>query len=231
MPNHLVYRKISIWCIPASPRNFGATIRSQKYVRIVIGLVVSALLVPPGYAQDNPPLESLRGNIVHGNIYRNRALGMTIALPGTLELQPGEGHKSAPHSDCRGPLCGNPEIDVTIATTPGSIPAYRIFLAGYKLKTSYLDRKRYPLGKLAEVMMTGSLGGSGLVPMGAQTAVHLDGKEGYRLFAGRPGENVVRAFGYVSESNGYIFLLVGSALEPTALESAIEAMALRGSVP
>ena len=191
----------------------------------------SALLVPLVYPQDNPSPKVLRGSIARGNTYENPALGMKIALPGSLGLQPGEGRKPAPHSDCRGPLCGNPEIDVTIATTPGSIPAYRIFLAGYKLRPPYLDRKHYPLEKLAGVMMTGSLGGSGLVPIGTQTEVRLGGKQGYRLLVGRPGENVTRAFGYVSESNGYIFLLVGSALEPTTLESAIEAMTLKSSVP
>ena len=196
-----------------------------------IGIVISGLLIPLVYAQDNPSTEGLRGSIAHGNIYENPALGMTIALPGALVLLPGEGHKPAPHSDCRGPLCGDPEIDVTIATTPGSIPAYRILLAGYKLRPPYLDRKHYPLEKLAEVMMNGSLGGSGLVPLATQTEVRLGEKQGYRLLVGRPGENVVRAFGYVSESNGCIFLLVGSALEPTTLESAIEAMTLKSSVP
>jgi hypothetical protein len=90
-----------------------------KHARTLIVILGSALLVPYVYAQYNPSTEDPGGSIVRGNTYENPALGMTIAIPGALSLQPGEGHKPAPHSDCRGPLCGNPEIDVTIATTPG----------------------------------------------------------------------------------------------------------------
>ena len=76
-------------------------------------------------------------------------------------------------------------------------------------------------------MMAGSLGGSDLVPIVAQTAIQLDGKPAYRLLAGKPGENVARIFGYVSEANGYVFLLVASAkASPRDLQAAIEAMRL-----
>jgi hypothetical protein len=170
--------------------------------------VLCIFLTVLAYPQDEKSAkeEPTRGRLEGGNVYYNPALGMKISLPGTWELLPQRATKSHPHSDCRGPLCGDPDIDVGIATKAASSPAYRVFLAGYKLSPQYLDRNRNPLSRFAEIMMAGSLGGSDLVPMGTQTAIQLDGKQAFRLLAGKRGDNVARTFGYVSEDNTYLFL-------------------------
>jgi hypothetical protein len=168
----------------------------------------------------------LNGNVVAENVYVNPALGMKITLGGKWDLLPPDSRQSSPPSDCRGPLCGNPEIDLILQTKASSMPAYRIYLAGYKLPPQYQNRERYPLNKLAEAMLAGSLGGSGLVPIGTQSPIQIDGKQAYRLLTGNPGEKVPKVIGYVSESNEYVFTLVlvgrNSNLQP--LQSAIESM-------
>jgi len=70
--------------------------------------------------------------------------------------------------------------------------------------------------------------GSGLVPIGGRAAIKLDGKAAFRQAAGRPGETTPKIVGYVSEANGYVFLLVISVRDssPQTLQSAIEAMKL-----
>jgi hypothetical protein len=164
------------------------------------------------------------------NIYENPALGLTITLPGSWLVLAEKSSDSHPdNSDCRGPLCGNPEIDVAIQTKPGSDPGYKLYFLGYKLSATYLNRNRYPLKWFAGMMLQGSLGGD-LVPIEKQTATQLDGRPAYRLLAAGPGETTARVLGYVSEANGYVFLLVGAApTNPQALQSAIEALRLQSA--
>jgi len=190
-----------------------------------IRLLLCASFTLLAYPQDKQLAQDLKGSVVGDNVYVNAALGMKITLPGTWELLPPESTPSHPPSDCDGPLCGNPEINLILQTKPDSSPAYRVYLSGYKLSPQYLNRNRNPLGKFAEVMLAGSMGGSGLVPIGAQSLIQLDGKPAYRLLAGKPGEIVPKIIGYVSEANGYVFMLVLAARNssPQALQSAIEA--------
>ena len=75
-------------------------------------------------------------------MYVNAALGMTITLPGTWELGRAVPTQSKPPSDCSGPLCGNPEINLILRTKSDSTPAARVRLAGYKLSGPYLNRSR-----------------------------------------------------------------------------------------
>jgi hypothetical protein len=198
----------------------------------LLPFVFAALLSGSAYSQSQPSPDDLRGSVNKENVYINPALGMTLALPGDWEvLEKRVAQSPAPPPDCGGPLCGNPEIDVYLATKAHASPACNVMIAGYKLAPQYLDRKRNPLRNFARVMMEGSLQRSGFVPIGAQTAIQLDGKPGFRLLVGNPAEGAVKKFGYVSEANGYVFLLVGWASESSsALQSAIEGMKL-GSLP
>ena len=162
------------------------------------------------------------------NIYENPTLGLTITLPGSWLMLSEKSSDSHPdRSGCSGPLCGNPEVDVVIQTKAVSDHLYKLYLAGYKLSATYLNRSRYPLKWFAGMMLQGSLG-NGLVPIEKQTAIQLDGRPAYRLLAGNPGGNTAIVIGYVAEANGYVFLLVGATpTDPQALESAIEGLKLR----
>jgi hypothetical protein len=176
------------------------------------------------YPQDKQPVPDLSGKLVGQNTYENPALGLTITLPGSWRLL-AEKSSDSHHDDprCSGPLCGNPEIDVAMQTTPGSDPGYKVSLIGFKLSATYLNRHRYPLKWFAQMMLEGSMG-SELAPTEKQTAIQLDGRPAFRLLMGRPGEKTAIVIGYVSEANGYVFLLVGATpTNPQALQLAIEA--------
>jgi len=188
--------------------------------------LVSSLLA---LAQSKEPIVELQGKMVTEDTYENSALGLKITLPGRWHLPPQSATVSDPDPSCTGPLCGNSEISLAIESRPESDSHYKIYLAGWKLHAQYLDRNRYPLKWFAGIMMADSLG-KDLVPIGKQTAIQLDGRPAYRLFAGRPGETTPRVLGYVSESSGYVFLLVGAApTSPEVLQSAIEALKLQPS--
>ena len=162
-------------------------------------------------------------------MYVNAPLGMTISLPGTWEMGRAVPTRSEPPSDCSGPLCGNPEINLILRTKGDSSPVTRVRLAGYKLAAPYLNRSRHPLSEFADIMLEGSMRkGSDLVPIGGRSAIKLDGRSAYRQAAGMRGETVPKIIGYVSEANGYVFMLVLSQRDssPQSLQSAIEAMKL-----
>jgi hypothetical protein len=88
------------------------------------------------------------GSIEGGNTYRNPVLGVRVTLPGKWRLMiPTKYAKYAEHasnaqpsldSECRGPLCGKPEIDEALETD--SIPVQTLFLNGYKLQPEHLLR-------------------------------------------------------------------------------------------
>jgi hypothetical protein len=173
-------------------------------------------------AADQPSSIDLRGSVSEGHIYRNTTLGMTIMLPGEWLLLPLRPFSNSV-ANCQGPLCHS-AMRATLEMKSEN-PKYKVDILAFKL--SPLDQAHYPLSKLAEVMMVGSMGGSNLIPIGIQTFLRLDGKPAYRLLAGPDGK-VAKVIGYVAEANGYIFLLVGSAHQSSIddLQSAIENMKL-----
>lgn len=197
-------------------------LRAIRPLLLVSLCFFSATLAHP---QDKQASPELRGRLVGENTYENAALGLTVTLPGSwLLLAEKSSDSHTGHPDCTGPLCGNPEIDVAIQTKPGSDPLYKLYLVGYKLSATYLNRSRYPLKWFAGIMLEGSLGNE-LVPIETQTAIQLDGRPAYRLLAGNPGVKTAIVIGYVSEANGYVFLLVGATpTNPQALQSAIEGL-------
>lgn len=187
-------------------------------------VTVCLLLTLPSWTQTKQPTPDLRGTISEQNSYINPALGMTINLP--EQWQMAESKTDTPHDpNCSGPLCGSPDINVILETKPAGRPSYKLYLSGWRLSPEYMNRNRYPLRWFAKIMMEGSLGGSGLVPLGEQTAIQFSGKPAYRLLASRPGDTTPRMLGYVSEAHGYVFLLVGAgAVNPEVLQAAIEGM-------
>ena len=200
----------------------------------VSSLVLLCLfLILRGFSQKNPESkQKLSGSLVAENVYTNPTLGMKITLPSVWDLLPPDTAPSSTPSDCRGPLCGQPEIDLILQTKASSSTAYRVYLAGYRLTPEYQNRGRYPLSKFAESMLAGSLGSSGFVPIGQQSQIQIDGKQAYRLLTGNPGDKAPKAIGYVSGTHEYVFMLVliarNSSLQP--LQSAIEAMKFGGTV-
>lgn len=201
----------------------------SKPSRTFVPFLLCICLIRLGHAQQNDPTSDLQGSLVGGNVYVNAAIGMRITLPGTWELGRAVPTQSKPPSDCSGPLCGNPEINLILRTKADSTPAAKVRLAGYKLSAPYLNRSRHPLSEFADIMLEGSMrSGSDLVPIGGRSAIKLEGKSAYRQAAGMQGETVPKIIGYVSEANGYVFMLVLSLRDsnPQAFQSAIEAMKL-----
>jgi hypothetical protein len=200
-------------------------------VRLFCSMLLSVSLTL--WATDNSQAGLDNKGSIAGKTYNNPALGMTIVLPGSWHLigtatRPGtESQSKHPTQDtgCRGPLCGSPEIDVALEARSGSEPVYAIFLGGYKLSAEYQNRQRYPLKMFAESMAPGSMSGTGWAPAGDLTPIQLAGRPAYRLIASNVNTPAKKGFAYVSESNGYVFMLVGTAFSnPQDLQSAIENM-------
>jgi hypothetical protein len=167
------------------------------------------------------------GTIAGDNTYQNPTIGMTMVLPGRWREEPrstpkpGE-QKQTAQPGC--PLCGDPGIDVRLQSV--SDPAEMVSVSGYELSARYLDRKRYPLKWFASGMISESIQGSGWIPDTDLTSITLGGRPAYRMLV-HHNANAGVAFGYVTESHGYMILLVGTALsDPQGMRSAIEAMTL-----
>lgn len=190
-------------------------------------------LTLPGQAQRQNHSAD-QGSILNGHTYRNSALGMTISLPTTgqiigkaTESDRNSSKNSSRPSDCRGPLCGHPAIDVAIESLPLETPAYAILLGAYKLPPEYQDRTKHPLKNFAEVMALRSLGNLWIADT-ALKPMRLAGKPAVRLVVHNRKRPTARGYLYVSEVNGYVFLLVGTSAssDPKSLQHAIETMEL-----
>jgi hypothetical protein len=192
--------------------------------RIILSLLAAFFLPCWAIGQDAPRGERSIGTLSNGNVYQNADLGLTFTLPGSWQLRanPDRGERVA---GCSGPLCRDADINVSLSPVGDHAGRYHVFLAAWKLSPEYQNRNRYPLKWFAEIMTTGSLGQSNWVPIGSLTAAPLGGLPAYRLLVGNPGAKEPGGFGYVAESNHYIFLLVGSGALPvdeSALQSAVE---------
>lgn len=200
--------------------------RAMRRKWVFVSVLACFSLATLSWTQNKQSSLDSRGTISEENTYTNPALGMTINLPGDwrlLQLTT----ESPTDSSCTGPLCGSPDINAVLESKPGENPSYRLYLSGWKLSGQYLNRNRYPLKWFAGIMMEGSLGQTDLVPIGERTAIEFGGRPAFRLLLARPEETTARVVGYVSESNGYVFLLVGATpTNPRALQAAVEGMKL-----
>lgn len=200
-------------------------------------LTIAMLLsIPSWISGQEPGSNQLQGSLSDSHVYKNPALSMTLTLPGEWQSLPKEIKSTLDAnqktSSCRGPLCGDPQIDVALITKRESLRSATslrdVFLIAYKLSPPYLDRSRFPLKSFASAMLTGSLGGSGFVPAGDLASLSMDGKPAYRLLARKP-DSAMEEIGYVSESNGYVFMLVCASNPPSGLpelQSAVEKMTI-----
>ena len=186
-----------------------------------------------------PDNKELKGHIFEERIYENSLLGMKITLPGTWQFLEQTSAPNERQAECHEPFCNS--FDVALASKIGKLPVRTLFLQAYKPGLPFLDRSRYPLKKFAEAMTIDSMKDSGWLPSGDLTAVDLQGRPAYRLLAHQSypqsnlPENAAVAFAYVTESNGYVFMLLGVE-KPSPpggkvpeLQFAIENMQLTGS--
>jgi hypothetical protein len=200
-------------------------------------LLLLAVFAVSTIAQSKGNSSQPAGSIEGDNTYINHVLGLRVSLPGKWHLMaPTKYAESGPNaepssdSQCRGPLCGKPEIDEALETD--SIPVQTLFLNGYKVQQEYLNRERYPLKRFAEAMMQGSLAGSDWVPVGGMSQVQVAGHEAYRLLVHDPSKPGKKGFGFVFESNGYMCVLVGTDVTPSQnLLPAVEGMRSDKSKP
>lgn len=201
-------------------------------------MTVCLSLTFPTQAQNKQESQDKEGSIIGENTDNNPTLGMRIILPGSWHLLDkatklkAENTQTPQDSGCRGPLCGDPDINAALVSKTGTPPIHAIFLGACKLSAPYLNRQRYPLKWFAEAMTRGSLESSDWVPVGDLTSIQVGKRLAYRLMVRDRTIPTVKGFGYVSESNGYVFLLVGSASSnPQDLQSAIEGMRFTNPVP
>jgi hypothetical protein len=210
-------------------------------------ILASVLLLLSSFGASSVETQSVssekKGTFVNDHTYTNPALGMTMVLPGTWQFfeQPAQEQlgvakeASPPEAGCPGPFCKNLEIEVRLISK--SLNG-AVFLDGYKLSTQYLDRRRYPLKMFADAMTTGSVAGTDWIVSSELMPIQLDGKPAYRLLVHKPqpmGE--AKGFGYVTEANGYVFLMIGTVPDlhpeyPKELQASLESMKLgRAEVP
>jgi hypothetical protein len=191
------------------------------------------LAFPPQLLDPREMLEN-KGSITGGNTYHNPALNMTVTLPGEWHFFDRTMYSSAEskqkekemlertQATCKGALCGPVEIDVALQSPSAPPPVYAMFLTAHKLSDEYQNRERHPLKELAKIMSLGSLGDN-WVPEGDLTAIQFGGRPAYRLIVHHKRNTTAKGFLYVSDSNGQVFLLLGTALKgPEELRLALE---------
>ena len=169
-----------------------------------------------------------KGTLADGHTYSHTLMGLTLELPGSWELKQLEG-SHAKSADCRGPFCGNPEVNDELIGGDKTL-----FVTAWKLSPQLRDRRRYPLERFAKAMISDSIAGSGWQPSGQLGGTRIAGKPAYRLLVHKPENADATGFGIVSENNGYVFLIVGStgsAADEAVVQKAVEAGRLSPQVP
>jgi hypothetical protein len=210
--------------------------RKQRlsHFRALPSLFLCVLVSVPIHDPCADSSENNHGTIENNNVYQNPVLGMRLSLPGSWHFINGKvtspasrsTPQHAPPPKCPSPICGDQITNVAMASGEEPFPNYDIFLLGYKLSPDYMDRTKYPLRDFADLMIMRSLGEK-WDPEGKLTVVQFGSKSAYRLIVHNHHTPTAKGLLYVAESNGYIFLLVGTALhEPATLQVAIENMRL-----
>jgi hypothetical protein len=195
---------------------------------------ISILVVSPPQLLDPKEMPENKGSISEGNNYHNPALSMTITLPGEWHFFDRTAYSSAEskqreremleraRATCKGALCEPVEIDVALQSPSGPPSLYAIFLTAHKLSAEYQNRERHPLKEFAEIMSINSLGDN-WVPESNLIEIRLGGRPAYRLIMHHKRTTTAKGFLYVGDSNGQVFMLLGTALRrPEDLQSALE---------
>jgi hypothetical protein len=194
--------------------------------------------------QDPKEMPQNKGSIEGQNTYRNPALGLTISLPGewyffdrTSYSSPEQKQKEKEMEEraratCTGALCGPADIDVALRSPSGPMPpVYAISIGGHKLSAEYQNRERHPLKEFARIMSLGSLGGN-WIPEGELTAIQLGGRPAYRLVIHNAHVTTAKGFLYVADSNGQVFMLLGTAMrDAERLQATLEKLTFTNTAP
>ena len=197
------------------------------------------LCLPVSLLAQDPDLKSTperKGSILEGHIYLNPSLEMKITLPGSWHFFDMDAYET-PESKaklqaeidrlkamCHGPLCGDSDITVSLQSSEAGRPFHGLFMTAYKLSPEFQNRKRYTLRWFAEAM-TAISANMGWVPEGEVTPIQLGGRPAYRLTMHNATTTSAKGFAYVADSNGFVFMLVATAVsEPAELQSAVESM-------
>lgn len=215
----------------------------MNYSNLLFTAYLCIFFAFPSQLLDPKEMPVNKGSITGGNTYRNPALGMTITLPGEWHFFDRTMYSSAEskqkenemieraRATCKGALCEPVEIDVALQSPSGPPSLYAIFLSAHKLSTEYQNRERHPLKGFAEIMSVGSLGDN-WVPEGNLTEIRLGGRPAYRLIIHHKRTMTAKGFLYVADSNGQVFMLLGTALRmPEELQSALEKISFTNPAP
>jgi hypothetical protein len=200
-------------------------------------------LAYPPQLLDPKQMPENKGSITRGNTYHNPALNMTLTLPGEWHFfdrtmyslaeskQKEKEMLDRARATCKGALCGPVEIDVALQSPSAPPPVYAIFLTAHKLSDEYQNREHHPLKEFAEIMSLGSLGDN-WVAEGNLTAIQFGGRPAYRLIVHHKRNTTAKGFLYVADSNGQVFLLLGTALKgPEELQLALEKISFADAAP
>lgn len=199
---------------------------------LMICLCVSLLSIAHGILASAADSDA-RGTIDSNNDYRNTVLQIEIPLPGRWHFFDREMYSSREkkqktkeqteqdRKSCRGPFCGEAEVDVALQTDEPFL--YAIFLTARPLPVEYQNRERYPLKMFAQAFT--SRVRENFVPEGELTEITLAGKPAFRINLHHTETTTAKGFAYVAESNGRIFMLLGTAMkDPEKLRVALERM-------
>lgn len=178
------------------------------------------------------------GTILEGHVYSNPLLGMIITLSGSWEFFEQDKYSTPEQKErlkrdmdrakatCQGPLCGEADIKDSLQWTVEGRPVRGVFVTAFKLSPEYQNRKRHPLVWFARTMLASSTN-AGWVSESELTPVRLDGKPAYRLVMHNARTPTAKGFAYVADSNGFVFMLVATALSGAEqLQAEMEGMKL-----
>lgn len=210
--------------------------RSRIWLGCAVFFVLPALMhAQQGDANASP---EKRGTILDGHIYSNPALGMTITLSGRWEFfdqdrysSPAEKERTKKQTEqmratCQGPLCGEADIKESLEWVVGGRPVQGLFVTAFKLSPEYQNRARHPLVWFARTMLASSTS-SGWVSESELTPIQLGRKPAYRLIMHNARTPTAKGFAYVADSNGFVFMLVSTALtDAEQFETELEGMKL-----
>jgi hypothetical protein len=215
----------------------------MSFFKLFCAVYISSLIASSPQLLDPKEMPENKGSISDGNIYHNPALSMTITLPGEWHFFDRTMYSSAEtkqkekemleraRATCKGALCESVEIDVALQSPSGPPSLYAIFLNAHKLSAEYQNRERHPLKGFAEAMSLNSLGDN-WVPEGNLTEIQLGGRPAYRLLIHPKRTTTAKGFIYVADSNGQVFMLLGTALrKPEELQSALEKINFTNAAP
>jgi hypothetical protein len=209
--------------------------------RVVVYCLFAAMCFPSSASArqaDASPREANKGTIQNGHIYTNSALGITMPLPGNWEFMEVDAYSSPEQkakskaeqerirAHCSGPLCGDADVNEALQYKVNDHAMYSVFVLGYKLSAEYQNRRLHPLLEFARIT-TSSTTSHGWVVDENLAPIRVAERPVYRILMHNATFPQAKGFIYVADSNGFVFMLVATAMhQPDELQSAVESMKL-----